>query len=92
MALTKNQLSNVCLLGVGYKQCRYLSLSKKDSTVWCCLKKSMHASNLDKEVEAKLKDLADKKIDYKKQGVPVGDNCHGYIILKNIPQGYDVKS
>jgi hypothetical protein len=55
-----------------------------------CLKlKPVEKAKIDKKLqETVAKDRANR-IDPKTQGYPMGDNCQGYLLLKNIPQGYD---
>jgi hypothetical protein len=92
MTLTRNQLQNVCLLYAGTsKQCRYLRQDDKSWDKWHCLKhKKIEKAKIDVKIEDWLKECKKKGQDPHSQGVPLGDNCTGYPILKHIDQGYDV--
>lgn len=85
MSLSKNQLENICLLRHGdkSKMCRYLGNDELDESVWVCRK--LHSTSrirMDSEAEqARMRG---------DRGVPSGDNCPGYPLLRNIEQGYDV--
>jgi hypothetical protein len=88
--LSLKQLEDVCMVyKQNYKRCRYLAQDDHDPTKWHCLKKSSKKSDVDDEVDESLKELKKKGQDPRKQGVPLGDNCDGYPILKNHEQGYD---
>lgn len=91
MALTTKQLKDVCMLGGGYKQCRYLAQDELDYSKYYCLKKTSQAKQIDEDLDDELSRLRAKKVSYKTQNFPVGDNCCGYLVLKVIDQGYDVK-
>lgn len=91
MPLSLKQLQDVCMLYTGnYKRCRYAGQDDTDSSKWYCLKKSSKRQEIDDETDEFLKELKKKHQDPKKQGVPLGDNCDGYPILKYMEQGYDV--
>lgn len=90
MPLSLKQLHDVCMLHSGnYKRCRYLAQDDSDSTKWYCLKKSSKKSEVDDEAVEFLKELKKKGLDPRKQGIPLGDNCDGYPVLKHLEQGYD---
>lgn len=90
MPLSLKQLQDVCLINSGtYKKCRYLAQDETQPSKWYCLKKSTRRQDIDDEAEDFIEELKKKNIDPQKQGVPMGDNCDGYPILKNISQGYD---
>jgi len=72
-----------------HKRCRYLAQDDTDSNKWYCLKKSTKKSEIDDETVEFLKELKKKQLDPYKQGIPLGDNCDGYPVLKHIEQGYD---
>ena len=94
MALTQKQLQDVCFLWGGSNQCRYLDEDQDDkgNQVHVCRKMSPNKQIIDEEVDEFFKDVNKNGQDPMKQGVPLGDNCRGYIVLKTKPQGYDVKS
>jgi len=92
MPLSRNQVSDVCLLGQGIHQCRYLAEDDRIVNTFYCLKRSKgKKEKIDVEVSSLVKDLKRKGKDISGQNIPVGNNCGGYIILKHIEQGYDVK-
>ncbi len=88
--LSPKQLKDVCLLGGNHLQCRYLA-QDDDQSKWFCLKKSSRKQEIDEEIVEHLKELNKKGIDPIKQGIPLGDNCSGYPILKHKEQGFDKK-
>jgi len=45
---------------------------------------------IDASVDKLLDECKRKGLDPEAQGVPMGDNCDGYPILKYLEQGYDV--
>ncbi len=92
MPLTQKQLRDVCLIHQGHRQCRYLAADDLNWGKWNCLKKTPSKKVIDDEVKDTLAQLKKQGQDYRKHGVPVGDNCSGYPLLKIIDQGYDVKT
>ena len=93
MALTNKQLQDVCFIWGGTSQCRYLDEDIDDDSniVHVCKKKSSFKKVIDEELVEFLSDCKKNSQDPAKQGVPLGDNCTGYVVLKVKPQGYDVK-
>lgn len=87
--LSQKQLQNICLANRGNnKTCRYLYQDDIDLRKWYCSKK--HADKkgkVDGAVADFLKECKNKGIDPKTRGVPLGDNCSGFPILKHIVQG-----
>lgn len=92
MALTQKQLEDVCFIWGGTSQCRYLDEDMDDDGNIChiCKKKSPFKKIIDEEMVEWLADMKKNNQDPMKQGVPLGDNCSGYVVLKTKPQGYDV--
>ena len=88
--LSQPQLQNICLLLVGdHRQCRYL---QEDTLTWqwfCVKQKKLTKGRIDKNLNAFFEECNEKGLDHKSQGIPLGDNCRGYPIFKNIVQGYD---
>ncbi len=82
MSLSKNQVNNICLIGSGNATCRYLAVDDSDYSKFHCLK---HKSEIKKKIDALINISSSKST-----SIPIGDNCAGYPILKNIEQGYDV--
>ena len=92
MALTQKQLKDVCMMWGGHQQCRYLDEDQDDqgNIVHICKKLSPFKTIIDDEVDMFYKDMAKNGQDPKSQGLPIADNCKGYVVLKSKPQGYDV--
>jgi len=92
MALTKKQLKDVCLLWSGHLQCRYLDEDQDDQgqIVHVCKKLTNYKKIIDEEVNDFLTDVRKNGQDPAAQGLPIADNCQGYVVLKSKPQGYDV--
>lgn len=90
MMLTLKQVTHVCMgdssPGSG---CRYLERDDLDSSKFYCLKMvDMKREAIDKEVE---NFLARNKSQPIQNEAMLGDNCQGYLKLKSIWQGYDVR-
>lgn len=89
MALTIRHLGEVCLLHHPdpTKTCRYLANDELDPDKWYCQK-------LRPEIKAKIdRDIdGSSKKSRLRSGVPSGDNCGGYPLLKHAPQGFDAPS
>lgn len=81
MTLSQNHLKDVCLLGFSdhSKMCRYLRNDELDPSKWHCQKLIPH-----------VRERIDSEVEVSASNFPSGDNCQGYLILKNIIQGYDV--
>jgi len=89
MSLSKKQLADVCLL-MGSKMCRYVVQDDSDYTKYNCLKhRPVEKKKIDTKIDDFLAQCAKSSIDPLKSNVPLGDNCSGYPLLKNIEQGYD---
>jgi hypothetical protein len=91
MPLTPKQVKDVCLANQGHRQCRYLAPDDQNWGKYNCLKRTAQKKVIDEEVHDTLLSLKQQGQDYKKQGLPVADNCQGYPLLRIIDQGYDVK-
>ena len=89
--LSLKQLQNVCLSNSSNsKQCRYLESDDNDYNKFYCRKLRKDDKNkIDKKIDEVVAELKSKKIDPKKQSLPMGDNCTGYPYLKHVAQGYD---
>lgn len=91
MTLSLKHVQDICLLGNGEKQCRYLASDDVNYDQFHCLKhKQEIAKKIDNEVN-KQKSKIQNPNAFSPVLLPLGDNCKGYPILKNINQGYDVK-
>jgi hypothetical protein len=88
--LSKKHLDKYCLPYGAHLRCHYLAEDDNNSTKFYCLKKSNKKTIVDKELKEVLELLKKKGNDPKKQGIPLGNNCPGYFLLKNVQQGYDV--
>ena len=93
MALTQNQITDVCLFGCGSEECRYLDGDVDKNTgdmVFICKKKSLERKMIDEEVLEFETECKNKNINPLSLNSPLGDNCQGYLPMKDLPQGYDV--
>lgn len=88
--LSPAQLKDICLLGEGCNECRYLDQDRNDSTKYICKKKCQDATIIDEEVDLFLEDCRKEGVNPKKKGVALGDHCAGYIPIRDVLQGYDV--
>lgn len=93
MALTQKQLKDVCYVNGGHLQCRYLDEEMDDqgNIIHVCKKLAPDKKIIDEELVDFYNEMKKNGQDPNKQGVPLGDNCQGYIVLKTKKQGYDVK-
>ena len=88
--LSKKQLQDVCLLYSGdTRRCRFLTQDESDYSKWHCLKLTSRKNDIDVEVSEFIKECRRKGQDPLKSNLPLGDNCGGYPVMKNIEQGYD---
>lgn len=87
MALTIRHLGEVCLLHHPdpTKTCRYLVNDELEPDKWYCQKLRAEAK---RQIDDGI-DAATRKARVR-SGVPSGDNCEGYPLLKHMPQGFDV--
>lgn len=85
--LTLKQVNDVCLRGQGSQQCRFLA---EDNNGFYCLKKTFRKDHINEEVDIFLERQKKNGIDPYSLGIPVGDNCSGYIFLRHANQGYDI--
>jgi hypothetical protein len=91
MTLSKNHVKNVCLLNCGSKTCRYLHNDEFDSSKFHCLKlRPIEKNKIDEATENFIANCKMKKINPKLIDKPIGNNCEGFLLLRNIKQGYDV--
>lgn len=90
--LTLKQIQDVCLLSSGGDQCRFLAEDDSNGKFYCLKKDSQKRSAIDVEVKEFIKKHNDRGVDPHQMGVPLGDNCSGYIFLKYVPQGYNLRS
>lgn len=91
--LSEKHLKDVCLMyDQTHRKCRYLSQDDLDYSKFHCLKLSNEAAAIDEEVDEFLKECRSKNKNPNNEGVPLGDNCPGYLILRNIEQGFDKKN
>lgn len=92
--LSLKQLSDVCFVDGEASCCRYLDEEVDDNgnTFYLCKKLSPDQPIIDAEIIEFLKESKKQGVDPIQQGVPLGDNCAGYVILRTKLQGYDVKT
>ena len=88
--LSKKQVDDVCLIYAGQKMCRYMIYDQQTGKHLCCKKVQELKEEIDKRVEEYVARAKKNGQDLSIMGRPVGDNCPGYLYLKNILQGYDV--
>jgi hypothetical protein len=87
MALTIKHLGEVCLLHHPdpTKTCRYLVNDELYPDKWYCMKLRPDAKDqIDDHIAASSRKSRIRS------GVPSGDNCEGYPLLKHMPQGFDL--
>ena len=90
MSLSKKQLADVCMCFAGADMCRFLIQDDTDYSKWNCLKKRpIEKKKIDDKIDQFVAECRKNSLDPTKQGVPLGDGCQGYPLLKNIEQGYD---
>lgn len=96
MALTENQIKDVCNVYGGSDRCKYMDeelVEDKNgdlNIIYICRKLSPEKKSIDKRLSNQLTDCAINGTNPKDEGIPMGDNCNGYVALHHIPQGYDV--
>lgn len=90
MTLSQKHLKEVCMNNCGSKTCRYLYNDDLDEAKWYCNKlRPIEKAKVDDSIEVFLVDCKKRKISPKTLKKSMGDNCEGYLVLKNIKQGYD---
>jgi len=90
MSLSQNQIKNVCMCNAGSKTCRYLYNDDLDESKWICQKlRPIEKAKIDNSIEEFVQDCKKRKLNPNKLNRPLGNNCEGYLILRNIRQGYD---
>lgn len=87
MTISNRHLGEVCLLHHpdATRTCRYLVNDELDDSKWYCQKLR---GEVKRKIDDSLSDMS-KKV-RTRMGVPSGDNCEGYPLLKHIEQGFDV--
>lgn len=91
MALTLKQIKDICLLGSGSSQCRYLAEDETAGGQFYCLKLiARQKPEIDSEVDDFIKKHKDRGVDPYSMGLPLSNNCSGYRLLKVKMQGYDL--
>lgn len=88
--LSDKHLNNICLSGYGYKTCRYLIHDMKAGKHLCCKKVPALRDEIGPRVDEYLSRAKKNGQDIALAGRPTGDNCQGYLFLKNTLQGYDI--
>lgn len=88
--LSKAHAENVCLVYFGHKTCRYMLYDQQTGKHLCSKQVQGLKEEIDDRVEAYMDKLKKNGQDIALMGRPVGDNCQGYLYLKNTLQGYDV--
>lgn len=88
--LSKNQVENVCLAYSGHKACRYLVYDRQSGIHLCIKKVEALKDEIDVRVDKHIEKAKSNQTDLIKLGRGIGDNCKGYLYLKNKAQGYDI--
>jgi hypothetical protein len=88
--LTKKQVEDICLLYSGHKSCRYAIYDQSTGKHLCCKKVQVLKEEIDKRIDEFTSKAKKNGQDLVLLGRPIGDNCPGYLYLKNTQQGYDV--
>lgn len=93
MVLSLKQVKDVCLINGGANMCKYLDEEFDDNgkLIDICKKISPDSKIIDSQLVEFLTNMKSAGLDPKQQGVPLGDNCQGYLPLKAKIQGYDQK-
>jgi hypothetical protein len=89
MPLTLKQVEDKCLLAKGSDQCRFLA--EDNSGNFYCIKNTAARIGIDKEVDDFRKKQRAQGVDPDTTGIPLGDNCKGYIFFRHKMQGYDIE-
>lgn len=93
MALSQNQVTDICLFGCGNQECRYLDGDvdqKTGNMTFICKKKSLERKMIDEEVAEQVAEYKKNNINPLSTDDPMGDNCLGFLPMKNLLQGYDI--
>lgn len=92
--LSQKQLKDVCLLGAGCDECRYIDGESDDDDTgkfrYVCKKQSIERKPIDEEIKEYTEECLKNNKDPKQAGYPLGDNCKGFLPLKDLLQGYDI--
>jgi len=93
MALTLKQVKDVCFVGGGADQCRFLDEDRDDNNnmIHVCKKLSPDRKIIDDELVDFFNEMNRNGQDPTAQGHALADNCQGYVVLKTKAQGYDIK-
>jgi hypothetical protein len=90
MTLSQKHLKDVCMINGASKTCRYLHNDELDSSKWYCQKlRPIEKSKVDVSIDDFIADCKKRKINPKNVGRSLGDNCEGFLVLRNLKQGYD---
>lgn len=88
--LSLKQLEDYCLYDMDHKRCRYLEVDEFDSSKYYCCKKNIRKKDrIDHDIEKFRIKCAKNNLDITQQGVPLGDNCDGFVKLRHKEQGFD---
>ena len=91
--LSKKQLKDVCLYDdATHRKCRFLAIDENGSNKYFCLKLSSQAKDINQEVDEYIKHCRKKGKDPYAENLPLGNNCKGYPVLRDLEQGYDKKN
>jgi len=87
--LSLKQLDDICMVdNNSSERCRYLTTDENEFGKFYCMKLSSRRQQIDQEVEEYLVEMRRLGRD-PNHNLPLGDNCQGYPLFRNIEQGYD---
>ena len=89
--LSERQLEDVCLRYQGARQCRYLDGDPENYDRFLCKKRSTYKKVIDEMSEEYIQDCRKNGVDPMTGDQSIGDNCSGYVLFKDLLQGYDVE-
>lgn len=88
--LSLKQLNDVCLANTtSSDRCRFLHQDPSEPDKFFCLKLTGKGAKIDQEANNYIVEMRRKGRDPGEDGMPLGDNCPGYPLMRNIVQGYD---
>ena len=88
--LSLAQMKDVCLLYQGSETCRYLVADENDYQKYYCKKLTSERDLLDELTEDFIQECTKTGADPNDGSTALGDNCKGYLFLKDVHQGWDV--
>lgn len=88
--LSLKQLDDICLVNSpNSDRCRYLAQDENEFGKFYCIKLSSRREQIDEEVGEYIAEMRRLGRDPRGDKLPLGDNCQGYPLFRNLEQGYD---